>query len=171
MSGLMANTICSRLWQLTEFSQRLMGRPMRRIYGQGPNPNGLCQCGCGEATPLASKSNTGRGAIKGQPQRYVQGHESRRNPQPYVVNLETGCWDWNRYLQPAGYGITSLDRKQQLAHRVFYQIWIGPIPDGYDVHHRCANRHCVNPAHLQALEHIKHMALHAAHRARKKDRT
>ena len=47
----------------------------QRITGPGPNPSGLCQCGCGQTTTLAKKSSTQKGLVKGQPVRFVRGHE------------------------------------------------------------------------------------------------
>ena len=32
--------------------------------------------------------------------------------------------------------------------RYAYEIWVGPIPDGKSVLHRCDNPACCNPAHL-----------------------
>lgn len=49
----------------------------QRITGPGPNPSGLCRCGCGQTTTLAKRSGTQKGLVKGQPVRYVRGHESR----------------------------------------------------------------------------------------------
>lgn len=37
------------------------------------------------------------------------------------------------------------------AHRVAYEEWIGPIPDGYQIDHLCRNRGCINPFHLEAV--------------------
>jgi hypothetical protein len=34
----------------------------------------LCECGCGEPAPIAPKNNTKRGYVKGQPFRFVVGH-------------------------------------------------------------------------------------------------
>jgi hypothetical protein len=45
------------------------------------------------------------------------------------------------------------NRGQQLAHRASYEAFIGPIPCGYDVDHRCHCRNCVNPTHLEAVWH------------------
>lgn len=37
------------------------------------------------------------------------------------------------------------------AHRFAYELFVGPIPSGYDIDHVCRNRRCVNPAHLEAV--------------------
>jgi len=35
----------------------------------------LCECGCGLPAPIAPKTNTYRGWVKGQPLRFVKGHQ------------------------------------------------------------------------------------------------
>lgn len=42
-------------------------------------------------------------------------------------------------------------RKRWVAHRVAYQLMVGPIPFGYQVDHLCGNRPCVLPDHLEAV--------------------
>jgi hypothetical protein len=36
--------------------------------------NGLCECGCGNAAPIATRTERARGWVKGQPIRFVNGH-------------------------------------------------------------------------------------------------
>ena len=43
----------------------------------GPNPSGLCQCGCGRRTALARQSSATRGDVKGTPVRYLRGHNGK----------------------------------------------------------------------------------------------
>ncbi|MFD0901731.1 HNH endonuclease signature motif containing protein [Actinomadura sediminis] len=41
----------------------------------------------------------------------------------------------------------------QRAHRLAYRALVGEIPDGLELHHRCRNRACVNPGHLEPVTH------------------
>jgi hypothetical protein len=38
-----------------------------------------CECGCGQPTKLATRSRTSTGMVKGQPQRYIAGHQGKAN--------------------------------------------------------------------------------------------
>lgn len=64
---------------------------------------------------------------------------------------ENGCWVWSRYRSPDGYGRVGSGRTSQLAHRVSYEHYVGLIPEGMVIDHKCQNRACVNPSHLQAV--------------------
>lgn len=63
---------------------------------------------------------------------------------------ETGCWELARRIAVDGYGQIKLDGKTVKTHRVIYSSLIGEIPDGFVVRHKCDNRKCNNPAHLEA---------------------
>lgn len=68
----------------------------------------------------------------------------------WVVKTES-CWEWKGALGHNNYGKTQLHFKTQLAHRIFYEHFRGPIPEGLQIDHLCRNRICVNPNHLEAV--------------------
>jgi len=61
------------------------------------------------------------------------------------------CWIWIGGREPKGYGIFALLGRQIRAHRYAYECAIGPILPGLVLHHRCSQRACVNPAHLEPM--------------------
>lgn len=69
----------------------------------------------------------------------------------YQIDPDTGCWEWLGWRLAQGYGRCDVNGRTVQAHRVFYAEHVGPIPEGYDIHHRCGNKGCVNPVHLEPL--------------------
>lgn len=68
-----------------------------------------------------------------------------------IFEDDNTCWKWGAALTRGGYGITRSLGKNALAHRYSYELHKGKIPDGLVIDHRCRTRHCVNPAHLEAV--------------------
>lgn len=58
------------------------------------------------------------------------------------------CWEWTKNTHK-GYGRFQLDGKSVQAHRVSWELLVGPIPAGLQIDHRCRNTLCVNPDHLE----------------------
>lgn len=145
-----------------------------------------CECGCGEMAPVASKTNRSLGHVKGEPMRFVVGHNARlqqrtklskpcecgcgemtapgrrfltghngrRGAHDYRVEdrgYETPCWVWQRFKNEHGYGMKRIGAVVRLAHRVYYEMHVGPVADGLCLDHLCRVRECVNPAHLEPV--------------------
>lgn len=69
------------------------------------------------------------------------------------VNKTDGCWEWTAYRNAFGHGRFRLGGRLLLAHRVSYEMMVGPIPEGLQIDHVCRNPPCVNPAHLEPVTH------------------
>jgi hypothetical protein len=81
----------------------------------------------------------------------------RITPQP------NGCWLFNG--KPEQYGMAwSRQGRPVSVHRFVYETLVGPIPDGWDLHHQCHTPGCCNPAHLTPLDKAEHRAGHNAER-------
>lgn len=65
-----------------------------------------------------------------------------------IKDPKSGCWIWQGGKARNGSGTFYYNLKYQLAHRVSYQMYIGPIPPKAVVHRSCDNRACCNPEHL-----------------------
>lgn len=76
------------------------------------------------------------------------------------VDEATGCWLWTLSRTSAGYGQAHdprQRRRRSLAHRLSYELFVGPIPEGLQLDHLCRVRHCVNPSHLEPVTQAENM--------------
>lgn len=64
------------------------------------------------------------------------------------IDDKTGCHIWTRATSEGGYGIVTRNNKTQYAHRHFWELKNGAIPDGLCVLHKCDCRPCCNVDHL-----------------------
>lgn len=87
----------------------------------------------------------------------------------HTTPLRGGCLAWAGARDGKGYGNVARMRqgvgKNWIVHRLVYELSIGPIPDKHDVHHRCENKLCINPEHLEAVTRREHQGLDGRHPA------
>jgi HNH endonuclease len=124
---------------------------------------GLCQCGCGIETSIATRNRKDRGWVKGEPVPFIHGH----NPTlPLLTRIGRfwsrvklfptsgwpDCLEWGGFINANGYGVCScFNGISRSAHRVAYILTFGPIPDGLEPDHLCKNTACINPFHLEPV--------------------
>src|SRR5690554_7572127 len=62
---------------------------------------------------------------------------------------------WSGGLMKSGYSQLGVRRdgktKTLYGHRVMYESFVGPIPEGLHLDHLCRNRACVRPDHLEPV--------------------
>jgi len=77
-------------------------------------------------------------------------------------SAEDDCWIWTGSTNIRGYPQYCWRGRPSpsLAHRLCYELCFGFIPQGYQVHHKCRVRLCVNPRHLKALSPGEHTTIH-----------
>lgn len=92
-------------------------------------------------------------------------------PKPYteliarhVVVTANGCHIWTGALGPKGYPYMSVRESKgpRAVHLVLWETLKGPRPKGFDVHHKCRNKLCVNIEHLKLKSHAQHAREHRA---------
>jgi hypothetical protein len=87
----------------------------------------------------------------------------------FVSKIEVGgeedCWPWTAGTYPAGYGMFGVKAGvTRRAHRLAFEVIVGPIPEGLDLDHlchtiatdcpggnSCPHRRCCNPLHMEPV--------------------
>ena len=87
-------------------------------------------------------------------------------PRKVSLDLEIPCDLWQGDVSGQGYGRVMVDGDVKYAHRLAYQLHVGPIPRGWEIDHvchslaiaegecssgECKHRGCFNPSHLEAV--------------------
>ena len=69
-----------------------------------------------------------------------------------VDEVETGCWLWRGNIGSHGYGSFLVAGEQFKAHRLSWFLTTGAWPE-QSLDHLCRVRSCVNPDHLEDVDH------------------
>lgn len=85
-----------------------------------------------------------------------EGAVGKRNNERTIwkkVVVDGECWRWTGAVDRggSGYGRVQWNGVERRPHRVFYEMFYGPIPEGLTIDHLCRNHMCVNPTHLEAV--------------------
>src|ERR1019366_4087348 len=70
------------------------------------------------------------------------------------------CCLWTNAPEHKGYGQMLFQGKVRKIHRIIWEEAYGPIEKGYELHHICERKLCVNLGHLETLTSTQHKAIH-----------
>ena len=63
----------------------------------------------------------------------------------------SGCWLWESTMGYKGYGRFWYQGRMRSAHRLAYEEYVEPIPEGLTLDHLCRVRNCIAPDHLEPV--------------------
>lgn len=122
-------------------------------------------------------------AAKGRPRTPVRERFLEKCPD----RPEGECWQWRAGKFSSGYGAISIPRgdgsnQNRPAHLIAYELFIGPVPVGLQLDHRChtedkdcsggsgcPHRGCVNPWHLEPVTRRENLRRGRSNGARSQD--
>lgn len=61
------------------------------------------------------------------------------------------CWEWTG-AKSGGYGSLKVDGRMAKAHRLVYELLVGPIPEGLELDHLCRKA-----SHLEPVTHAENV--------------
>lgn len=97
---------------------------------------------------------------------------NKSGPIPSEGTAVGACWLWTAGRQSSGYGAFHPDKMTTvLAHRYAYEQANGPIEAGFVIDHRCRNRRCCRPSHLEPVTNEVNLARGAGYALRNGMRT
>ncbi|MGW5397783.1 HNH endonuclease signature motif containing protein [Streptomyces sp. NPDC003952] len=85
--------------------------------------------------------------------RVTEGRTARDRAECYVRNAHAvgACLEHRGYASGKGYLHISFRGKKERVHRFIFRTLKAEVKPGDVIHHKCGNRACINPDHLQAV--------------------
>lgn len=122
-----------------------------------------CACGCdGSMEGKRPHARWYSDACRERAKRRSQGSTGRigRPPKEQLYEVDANdCWIWLLGCTPDGYPVISRGKSRR-AHAWMWEQIHGAVPDGFELHHTCERRRCVNPDHLELLTRAEHAKRH-----------
>lgn len=116
-----------------------------------------CKCSCGNHKWIMRQSLR-KGATRSCGCLQREASAARKLPpqtrfdKKWIPEPFSGCWLWTAHChRKTGYPEIRFKKGTSYAHRVAYELYVGPIPVGLTIDHLCRTKSCVNPSHLEAV--------------------
>lgn len=74
-----------------------------------------------------------------------------------IIDPNSGCWLWTKHVDACGYGRMGFEGKVVSVHRFSYETFVGKIPIGLEIDHKCRTRCCARPDHLEPVTHLENV--------------
>ncbi len=76
------------------------------------------------------------------------------------VAHEGDCWIYTGAPNTKRPTVTVRPGFVQTTYQAVYEALVGPVPEGFMLHHECEHPRCVNPSHLKLMTTAEHTILH-----------
>jgi hypothetical protein len=118
----------------------------------------LCECGCGRPAPIIKKTHRARGRFKGQPARFIAGHNLRE-----YRGEKSSNWKGGRYKIKPGYILINTGPgRRRFEHQIVAERMLGRLlKPGEIVHHKNGNKGDNSPENLEVYNQSHHAKIHA----------
>jgi len=134
--------------------------PVSPTYSSGP----VCRQNVAQTGPAQSERANREGVLRRSAAELARfwSYVDPSGPTP-IHRPDLGpCWPWTGGKRGKGYGAFNMPKdgggyRMVQAHRYAYEVSIAAVPGDLVVDHRCLNKPCCNPAHLEVVTNAENL--------------